>query len=238
MRPLFSACDERVVVPLVLVGVGLGELGDGPVEGIAAAEVGRDGDAVAGAGMGPGQGGGAHARVDRHRGRATWPPPPPRPSSHGAGGRSSRGRPRRRRGRWSQPRKMSLLACIRCWPCTTRSPCDRRSVRPTNPSSTDAWASLACRNSGSFVVAAEHQDDPRPGADAAHADDLAGDVDQAELLEQVAAVALQRAPVAAQHASQQARRSASRSIPSKSSSSGSDERRVADDASLARPRRG
>ena len=47
------------------------------------------------------------------------------------------------------------------------------------------------------VVPAEQQDDPAAGADAADADDLAGDVDQPELLEQVAAVALQRAPVRA-----------------------------------------
>ena len=43
------------------------------------------------------------------------------------------------------------------------------------------------------VVAAEHQHDPRPGADAADPDHLAGDVGQAELLQQVATVALQRA---------------------------------------------
>jgi hypothetical protein len=45
-------------------------------------------------------------------------------------------------------------------------------------SSTDGWASLTCRNSGSSVVAAEHQQDPGAGADAADPDDLAGHVDE------------------------------------------------------------
>ena len=57
--------DEGVVVAFVLVGVGLGELGEGLVEGVAAAEVGGDGDAVAGAGVGPGQGPAAEAAVVR-----------------------------------------------------------------------------------------------------------------------------------------------------------------------------
>ena len=44
---------ERVVVPFVLVGVGLGEVGDGVVEGVRAAEVGSQRDAVAGPRVGP-----------------------------------------------------------------------------------------------------------------------------------------------------------------------------------------
>ena len=43
------------MVALVLVGVGVGELGDGLVEHIRAAEVGSDRDPVTGAGVGPGQ---------------------------------------------------------------------------------------------------------------------------------------------------------------------------------------
>ena len=61
--------------------------------------------------------------------------------------------------------------------------------------------------------------DPRPGADAAHADDLAGDVGQAEVLEQVAPIALQRRPVAAQQRRTQSI-SSSCSMPSTSSSIG------------------
>ena len=45
------------------------------------------------------------------------------------------------------------------------------------------------------AVAAEHQDDPAAGPDAAHADHLAGDVRHLELLQQVAAVGFQGAPV-------------------------------------------
>ena len=59
---------------------------------------------------------------------------------------------------------------------------------PRNGSSTDASASLSCRNSGSLVVAAEHEHDPRARADAADADDLARRVDVAEALEQPPAV--------------------------------------------------
>src|SRR5664280_1178077 len=46
---------EGFVVALVLVGVGLGELGNGLVEGGPGPEVRGDGDAVAGSGVAPGQ---------------------------------------------------------------------------------------------------------------------------------------------------------------------------------------
>ena len=48
-------------------------------------------------------------------------------------------------------------------------------------------------------VSAVHQQDPGAGADAADPDDLAGRLDQRELLQQVPPVRLQRAPVLAQH---------------------------------------
>ena len=54
---------ERGVVPLVLVGVGRGEIRDGPVEGVALAEVGGDGDPVAPPGVSAGEGRSADARV-------------------------------------------------------------------------------------------------------------------------------------------------------------------------------
>jgi len=47
------------------------------------------------------------------------------------------------------PRKMSLVACIIRWPCTTRSPWFRNRLRARWPSSTDRVASLTWRNSGS-----------------------------------------------------------------------------------------
>ena len=45
---------------------------------------------------------------------------------------------------------MSLAACISRWPATTRWPWLAYLLLPTNRSSTDSWASLACRNSGSW----------------------------------------------------------------------------------------
>lgn len=49
----------------------------------------------------------------------------------------------------TQPRKMSLTACISRCPTTTRCPEFSNSLAPTNSSSTDGPASFACRNSGS-----------------------------------------------------------------------------------------
>src|SRR6266581_1250471 len=55
--------DQGLVVAFVLVGVGAGEFGDGPVEGVGAAEVGGDRDPVAGPGVRPGQGPAAQLAV-------------------------------------------------------------------------------------------------------------------------------------------------------------------------------
>src|SRR5262245_36709344 len=59
---------EGLVVAFVLVGVAGGELGDGPVEQVALAEVGGDGDPVAPAGVRPGQRRPAEPRVLRGAG--------------------------------------------------------------------------------------------------------------------------------------------------------------------------
>src|SRR5215472_13451438 len=59
---------ERLVVALVLVGVGGGELGDGPVEHVSLAEVGGDRDPVAPAGVRPRQGRAAEPGVLRRAG--------------------------------------------------------------------------------------------------------------------------------------------------------------------------
>src|SRR5215813_7112224 len=63
---VFDGGLECGVVEFVLVGVFLGEVGDRLVEFVRAAEVGGQGDAVAGAGVGPGEGPPAHLGVDRH----------------------------------------------------------------------------------------------------------------------------------------------------------------------------
>ena len=65
----FYGAEEGAVVPVVLVGVGDGEIADGPVERRPSAQVGGDGDAVARAGVGPGQGPAADAAVDGQGGR-------------------------------------------------------------------------------------------------------------------------------------------------------------------------
>jgi hypothetical protein len=48
--PCCDSFEERLVVALVLVGVGGGEAGDGLVEDVRAAQVRGDGDPIAGAG--------------------------------------------------------------------------------------------------------------------------------------------------------------------------------------------
>ena len=102
---------------------------------------------------------------------------------------------------------------------------------PRNGSSTDGWASLNCRNSGSLVVAAEHQADPGAGADAADADDLAGRVDVAEALEQLAPVARERAPVGADDTAEELLDPVR--VLGGDLLDRDDQRRIADDAGLA-----
>ena len=55
--------SQRLVVPLVLVGVGLGELSKSPLEGRPVPEIAGDCNAVARTGVGAGQGLGAHTDV-------------------------------------------------------------------------------------------------------------------------------------------------------------------------------
>lgn len=82
---------------------------------------------------------------------------------------------------------MSLAACMSRWPITTRWPWLRYRLLGRNRSRTDAWASFIWRNSGS-AVATHQESDPGAGADAAHAHDLVGHLDQTVLAEQVPAV--------------------------------------------------
>ena len=68
------------------------------------------------------------------------------------------------------------------------------------------------------LVASEQQRDPAPGPDAADADDLAGDVDELELLEEVATIGLE-APAVVAEGSRSSSRSCSASASGMSSSS-------------------
>ena len=93
---------------------------------------------------------------------------------------------------------MSLAACIIRWPWTTRSPACLYRLFGRWSSSTDAVASLTCRNRGSCSIATLEQDDERPCPDAADAHDLAGHVDHFESLEQPASIILQGLSVGAE----------------------------------------
>ena len=101
-----------------------------------------------------------------------------------------------RAGRAVQPRKMSLSACIRCCPATTRSPWLRYWLRPQKAAQHRRLGLLGLQEQR-FVLAfaALHQSDPGAGADAADPDHLAGQLDQGEVLEQVLSIGLQGAPV-------------------------------------------
>ena len=191
--------DEGVVVAFVLVGVGLGELDEGPVEDVAGAEVGGDGDPVAGAGVGPGQ------RVAAQSARR-------RPSSGASMVSTSRGalpvpeladvevaldavEP----WTWSQPRKMSLPPASGAGRATTRWPWLAYSLAPDELLEHRASASLACRNSGS-CRRGRASARSRPGCRHCRHRPPCGPRGQLEVLEQVAAVARQRPAVAADHA--------------------------------------
>ena len=137
-----------------------------------------------------------------------------------------------------QPRKMSLLACMSRWPATTRAPWLAYWLFLVKRSRTDASASLAWRNRTSSWLGAVQQDDPGPGADAAHADHLAGHLAELVLLEQVPAVGRQALAVPAQELAEQLTRAARHSTLGKELLDRDDERRIADDAALAVDHRG
>ena len=90
---------------------------------------------------------------------------------------------------------MSLAACIRCWPLTTRSPLLDASSEELLEHG--GLSLLDLQEQRIAPVAAEQQHDPGARADAADADHLARDVDQPELLQQLAAVEVQRRAVVA-----------------------------------------
>ena len=92
---------------------------------------------------------------------------------------------------------------------------------------------MICRNSGSRVVDAEKEGDPGACADAAHADDLARQVDEPELLEQVAAVGLQRPPVGTNESAHFLLELVPLDLGREELVDRDDQRRVADDARLA-----
>ena len=93
---------------------------------------------------------------------------------------------------------MSEADCISRWPSTTRCPGVSNRLFGSWSSNTDRVASLTCRKSGSPVSAALQQHHEGPGADTAHADDLAGHVDDPEPLQQQSPVRAQTGLVGAE----------------------------------------
>jgi hypothetical protein len=98
---------------------------------------------------------------------------------------------------------MSLSACIRSCPATTRSPWLLYWLRPQVGGEHGRLGFLGLQEQRFGSVSALHQGDPRAGADAADPDYLAGQLDQGEVPDQVPAVGLQGALVLAQHLTDQ-----------------------------------
>ena len=93
---------------------------------------------------------------------------------------------------------MSLEACIRRCPVTTRSPWFSNSLGLEELLEHRGLRLLQLQEQRILAVAADQQGDPGARADAADADHLAREVDQLELLEQHAPVVLERVAVGAQ----------------------------------------
>jgi hypothetical protein len=121
---------ERCVVALRLVRVAFGERRDGAVELIALPEIGGDRDPVTRARVRPREGPRAHPALEPHRG-GIHPLRGPRslPVAELADVEvaSTPSFPSLR----SHPRKMSLAACIKRWPSTTRCPALGYRLLPT-----------------------------------------------------------------------------------------------------------
>ena len=135
-----------------------------------------------------------------------------------AGGRSSRGSRRPRRTR-SQPRRMSLAACMTRWPSTTRRPWWSYR-RPGEGGEDRRLRLLGLQEQRVGVVAAEEQHDPRARPDAADADDLARDVGVLVAVEQLVAVGRRRRAVASRSGRADPVLDPLRSAPSARSSTG------------------
>ena len=131
--------EQSGVVAVVLLGVRLAERENGPLEDVARAQVAGDRDAVARARVGVGERRRAELPVDAQRPRVHRLDDdralPVAQLAHVVVARLAEDA----LGTPSQPRKMSLEACMMRCPATTRSPALPYSLLPTNSSSTEAW---------------------------------------------------------------------------------------------------
>ncbi len=124
-------------------------------------------------------------------------------SSPGAGGCRSRAAcPSSPAAIRCQPRKMSLDACISRWPGDHPLALVGVLAGADEAAEHRRLGLLDLQEQRIGLVPAEHQGYPAPGADAADAHDLTGQVGEFELLEQVLPVGLQRAPVRADQAAE------------------------------------
>ena len=94
---------------------------------------------------------------------------------------------------------MSLSACISRCPTTTRSPVVGELARAGERLEHRRLCLLDLQEQRVVPSRPEQQRDPRPRADAADADHLAGEVGELELVEQMPAVGRQRVAVGAEH---------------------------------------
>ena len=88
----------------------------------------------------------------------------------------------------TQPRKMSVAACMSRWPATTRSPWCGVVALADEAFEHGGLCLLDLQEQRVVVVAAQHQHDVAAGPDATHADHLVGRVDVAVLLQRVVLV--------------------------------------------------
>src|SRR5215218_9925861 len=182
---------ERLVVALVLVGVALGKGADRPVERVALAQVFGDRDRIPRARVGPGQGATADAGVEaegdrRHRldlGRGLHVPqlaPVEVAGRVGALGPAQVDVA----GGLHHPLPLDDALAVLAVAALSQVVLQDRGGRLLDLE--EQWVVL---------VAALEQGDERPGADAAHPDHLAGQVDEPEPLQQLTAIVLEGGPV-------------------------------------------
>jgi hypothetical protein len=189
------------VVAFGLVGVGLGELADGAVEGVAAAEVGGDRHPVAAPRVSAGQGPAADFGVDLEprRGqlldldRALPVPELAHVEVTVAAVEADRHAPAEEDvpGRLHQPLAFDHAA-----------PVVAVAARPGVGLEHRGFGLLRLQEERVFVVAPGQQDHPGAGADAPHPDHLAGEPAEVEAVEQVLAVAGQGRAVGGEHVAQ------------------------------------
>ncbi len=178
--------NQRSVVAGVLVGVGDGELPEALVEPAPLADVGGDGDRIAGAGVGAGQ----HAPArggELAPGAARSAPRSGSPSCRGTGARRSR-LPADRGPAGEDVGRALDQALADHHPLAVVGVPARLAVCLVHRRS----GLLDLQKQRVGAAAPLEQDEEHAHADAAHADDLAGGVDEREAVEQVTPVLRQR----------------------------------------------